>query len=66
MNENEAKDPKIYNPVTVTISESVGVVMLGILSITLLISLLRSQSRHRKLLAQLAGLEEAETEEQPQ
>ena len=66
MSENEAKDPKIYNPVTVTVSEAVGVVMLGILSITLLISLLRSQSRHRKLLAQLAGLEEAETEEQPQ
>lgn len=66
MSENEGKDPKIYNPVTVTISEATGVVMLGILAITLLVALLRSQSRHRKLLAQLAGLESQQTEEQPQ
>ena len=66
MSENEGKDPKIYNPVTVTISEATGVVVLGILSITLLFALLRSQSRHRKLLAQLAGLEEQSAEEQPQ
>lgn len=63
MSENEGKGYQNYNPVTVTIEESVGIVMLGILSIILLVSLLRSQARHRKLLAQLAGLE-AQTEEE--
>ncbi len=71
MDENEGKNYKHYNPVTVTVSESVGILVLGALSIVLLISLLRSQSRHRTLLAQLAGIEQADakkladTEEQP-
>jgi hypothetical protein len=66
MNENEGKGYQNYNPVTVTVSESVGILVLGVLAVMLLISLLRSQSRHRKLLAQLAGLEAQTAEEQPQ
>lgn len=66
MNENEGKDYKVYNPVTITVTESVGILVLGVLALTLLVALLRSQSRHRKLLAQLAGVAEAEAEEHPQ
>ena len=66
MNENEGKGYQNYSPVTVTVSESVGILVLGVLAVMLLISLLRSQSRHRKLLAQLAGLEAQTAEEQPQ
>ena len=66
MNENEGKGYQNYNPVTVTIKESVGILVLGALALILLISLLRSQSRHRKLLVQLAGLESEQAEEQPQ
>ena len=66
MNEDEGKGYQNYNPVTVTVSESVGILVLGVLAVMLLISLLRSQSRHRKLLAQLAGLEAQTAEEQPQ
>ena len=66
MDETEGKGYKDYNPVTVT--ESVGILVLGVLSVMLLFALLRSQGRHRKLLAQLAGIEQAEenTEEQSQ
>ena len=66
MNENERKGYQNYNPVTVTFTESVGILVLGVLSLVLLISLLRSQARHHKLLAQLAGLENQKAEEQPQ
>ena len=66
MDENEAKGYKNYNPVTVTVSESVGILVLGILAITLLVSLLRSQARYRKLLTHLAGIEESTAEEGPQ
>jgi len=66
VDENEGKNYQNYNPVTVTVSESVGILVLGVLSVMLLIALLRSQSRHRKLLAQLAGLEAEKAEEQPQ
>ena len=41
-----------YNPVRV--SEAVGALMLGIICFTLLIALLRSQARNRRLLIQLA------------
>ena len=64
MSENEGKEYRNYNPVTVTISESVGILVLGALAITLLVALLRSQARHRKLLAQLAGIEQSSTKEQ--
>lgn len=66
MSEHEGAGYKNYNPVTVTITESVGILVLGLVALALLVALLRSQSRHRKLLAQLAGLEEKEAEEQPQ
>jgi hypothetical protein len=63
MNENEGKEYRNYNPVTVTITESAGILVLGALAITLLVALLRSQARHRKLLAQLAGIDKATGEE---
>lgn len=66
MSENEGKGYQNYNPVTVTVSESVGILILGMLALMLLVSLLRSQARHRKLLAQLAGLEEEKIKEQAQ
>ena len=66
MNENESKDYKVYNPVTVTVSESVGILILGVLALALLVALLRSQARHRKLLAHLAGVEDESKEETAQ
>jgi hypothetical protein len=41
-----------YNPVTV--SETVGTMLLGIMAIVLLIALLRAQARNRSLVTQLA------------
>lgn len=66
VNENEGKGYQNYNPVTVTINEAAGVLVLGVLALILLMALLRSQARHRKLLAQLAGVEGNKTQEQPQ
>ncbi|MBI3960104.1 MAG: hypothetical protein HY328_14925 [Chloroflexi bacterium] len=71
MNENEGKGYQNYNPVTVTVTEAVGILVLGGLALILLMALLRSQARHRKLLAQLAGVEgagrkDAHAKEQPQ
>lgn len=60
MSETEGKGYQNYNPVTVTITESFGILVLGVLAVILLGALLRSQGRHRKLLAHLAGIEEAE------
>lgn len=64
MSENEGKNAQNYNPVTITIQESVGILVLGVLALILLGALLRSQARHRKLLAQLAGLTEDADEEE--
>jgi hypothetical protein len=44
-----------YSPVNVT--DTMGVIILGILAFILLIALLRSQGRNRKLLTQLADQE---------
>lgn len=44
-----------FNPVDVTVSEAVGASFLGLLALLLLIALLRSQARNRKLLRQLAA-----------
>ena len=41
-----------YNPVNV--SDTVGVMLLGVIAFVLLIALLRAQARNRALLAQLA------------
>lgn len=46
---------KHYNPVNVTMAEAVGTIMLGLVALFLLIALLRSQARNRKLLQRLAG-----------
>ena len=43
-----------YNPVDATVSEAVGTTFLALLALLLLIALLRSQARHRRLLRQLA------------
>jgi hypothetical protein len=42
-----------YNPVNV--SDTVGAIVLGILSLILLLALLRAQARNRRLLEQLAA-----------
>jgi hypothetical protein len=65
MSENEGKKYRNYNPVTVTVTESVGILVLGGLALMPLVALLRSQSRHRRLLARLAGAEEAEEVVEP-
>ncbi len=65
MDANEGKGYQNYNPVTVTVNETVGVLVVGGLALILLMALLRSQARHRKLLAQLAGVEGNKTQEQP-
>lgn len=41
-----------YSPVTV--SDTVGTILLGAIAVVLLIALLRAQSRNRRLVAQLA------------
>lgn len=46
---------KHYNPVNVTMGEAVGTIMLGLVALFLLIALLRSQARNRKLLQRLDG-----------
>lgn len=38
-----------FNPVVVNMRESVGVIMLGLLSLVLLVALLREQARNRAL-----------------
>jgi hypothetical protein len=49
-----------YNPVTVTLTatDTVGAVILGVLAFVLLVALLRSQARNRALMAQLLWQEE--------
>ena len=48
-----------YNPVTVTSSDTIGAALLGLLALVLLIELLRSQARNRRLLVELAPLRRA-------
>ena len=45
--------PSNYNPVTV--HDTVGVVLLGIITLTLLVAFIRAEAGHRAALAQLAG-----------
>ena len=42
-----------YNPVSV--SDTVGTMLLGIIALVLLVALLRAQARNRSLVAQLSG-----------
>ncbi|MGE5377342.1 MAG: hypothetical protein ACM3XO_19975 [Bacteroidota bacterium] len=44
--------PGNYSPVTVTMSDSIGAVFLGILTVILLIGWRRAESRYRKLVTQ--------------
>lgn len=44
-----------YNPVDVAMRETIGTTFLGLLALVLLIALLRSQARNRRLLRQVAG-----------
>ena len=51
-------DPKRwanYNPVMVTSTDTIGAGLLGLIALVLLIALLRSQARNRRLLKQLAA-----------
>lgn len=43
--------PGIYNPVTVTVRDSVGTLVLGIISIILLIGWVNAEKRNRQLLS---------------
>lgn len=45
---------KHYNPVDVSVGEAIGTIMIGLVALFLLIALLRSQARNRKLLHRLA------------
>ena len=47
-----------YNPVTVTVTESVGIVALAVIALLLLRELLRAQGRIRELQEQKGGQEE--------
>jgi hypothetical protein len=47
----------IYNPIHVT--DTVGVIILGVLSFIMLVALLRSQARNRELLIHVAGESDA-------
>lgn len=42
-----------YNPVTVTVDDTVGAALLGIVALVLTIALLRSEARYRRLLRQI-------------
>ena len=44
-------EPITYSPVTIHVQDTVGVVFLGVLALTLLIALLRAEARHRTLLS---------------
>jgi 3-dehydroquinate dehydratase len=45
-------NPGNYSPVSVTVSDSVGAVFLGIVAVILLIGWRRAETRYRKMLAQ--------------
>ena len=47
-----AVSPGTYSPVTVTVSDSIGAIVLGTLSIILLIGWTRAEARYRALLLQ--------------
>ena len=47
-----AVSPGNYSPVTVTVSDSIGAIVLGTLSIILLIGWTRSEARYRALIMQ--------------
>jgi hypothetical protein len=44
--------PGNYSPVTVTVSDSIGAMFLGILAVILLIGWRRSETRYRRLIAE--------------
>lgn len=58
LSEEQVERIEHYNPVTVTISESTGVVAILVVALILLIALLRSQARIRDLQEQLGQQEE--------
>ena len=56
--EEQVEQIEHYNPVTVTISESTGVIAILVVALILLAALLRSQARIRELQDQLRQQEE--------
>lgn len=50
--------PGNYSPVTVTVSDSIGAIVLGTLSIILLIGWMRAEARYRDLLLQKETMNE--------
>ena len=57
----EKSEHGTHNPITttVTVSDSVGAILLGMLAFILLLALLSSQARNRKLVAKLGPSEAA-------
>lgn len=53
MNEENVEKAELYNPVTVTISESIGTMALAVIALILLSALLKAQGRIRELQEQL-------------
>ena len=51
-NNTPGVSPGNYSPVTVTVSDSIGAIVLGTLSIILLIGWTRAEARYRALLLQ--------------
>jgi hypothetical protein len=50
--------PGTYSPVTVTISDSIGAVFLGIVAMILLVGWRRAETRYKKLVEQKVILDE--------
>jgi hypothetical protein len=44
--------PGVYNPVTVTMTDSIGAIFLGILAVLMLIGWRRAEGRYQKLVTQ--------------
>jgi hypothetical protein len=56
MADEQNSAPGEYNNSHVTVSDTVGTIVLGILALSLLIALLRSQARNREMAVQLTQL----------
>ena len=57
MSTNEEKTPPVspgnYSPVIVTVTDSLGAIFLGILSVILLVGWMRAEARNRDLITEL-------------
>lgn len=51
---NQAENDKVYNPVTVTLNETIGVIALAIIALVLIMQLIKMNQRNRALCIELA------------